>query len=310
MASGGPRMASVMSSAIEQPPVRPASATEHEQWAAVRQRDPEADGTFYYSVLTTAVYCRPSCVARLARREHVQFYRTWVDAERAGFRPCKRCRPNEALLAVRHASAVARACRLIDEAEEMPALRRAGGWRGHELTSLSPSLQEGDWIDAQGLCLRISGSFRHVRWNSSHARKRERRWRDSCEEFHLTSVCAISLGDDPDRLARDLQDRFPNARLIGGDEVFEQWVAQVVGVVEVPNVRLDLPLDVQGTAFQRRVWRALREIPLGSTASYALVAQRTGAPNAARAVARACAGQRAGRGHSVSPSRPYRRHAF
>jgi AraC family transcriptional regulator of adaptative response/methylated-DNA-[protein]-cysteine methyltransferase len=103
-------------------------------------------------------------------------------------------------------------------------------------------------------------------------------------------VCAILLGDDPDALARDLQDRFPKARLIGGDRDYEQLVAQVVGFIEAPAIGLDLPLDVRGTAFQQRVWRALREIPAGSTASYSEIAQRIGAPSAARAVAQACAG--------------------
>ena len=102
-------------------------------------------------------------------------------------------------------------------------------------------------------------------------------------------VCAILLGDDPDALVRDLQDRFPRAELIGGDEEFEQLVAQVVGFVEAPGIGLDLPLDVRGTAFQRRVWQALREIPVGSTASYTDIAERLGSPNAVRAVAQACA---------------------
>jgi AraC family transcriptional regulator of adaptative response/methylated-DNA-[protein]-cysteine methyltransferase len=102
-------------------------------------------------------------------------------------------------------------------------------------------------------------------------------------------VCAILLGDDPDTLARDLQDRFPQARLIGGDADFEQWVARVVGLVEAPALGLDLPLDVRGTAFQQRVWQALREIPAGQTASYAEIAARVGVPRAVRAVAQACA---------------------
>ena len=83
------------------------------RWEALRRRDPAADGAFYYSVRTTGVYCRPSCAARLARRENVGFHLTCADAERAGFRPCKRCRPNEAGLAERHAAAVAKACSLI-----------------------------------------------------------------------------------------------------------------------------------------------------------------------------------------------------
>lgn len=102
-------------------------------------------------------------------------------------------------------------------------------------------------------------------------------------------VCAIMMGDDPDQLVRDLQDRFPRANLIGGDAEFERLVAKVVGFVEAPGVGLDLPLDVRGTAFQRRVWQALQEIPLGTTASYTEIAKRIGSPEAVRAVARACA---------------------
>lgn len=101
-------------------------------------------------------------------------------------------------------------------------------------------------------------------------------------------ICAITLGDDPDELVRDLQDRFPNANLIGGDADFEGLVARVIGFVEAPRLGFDLPLDVRGTAFQQRVWQALREIPAGRTASYAEIAQRIGEPKAVRAVAQAC----------------------
>lgn len=102
-------------------------------------------------------------------------------------------------------------------------------------------------------------------------------------------VCAILLGDDPDALVRDLQDRFPRAHLIGGDGQFERHVARVVGFIEAPSLALDLPLDVRGTAFQQRVWQALRAIPAGTTATYAQIASRIGAPKAVRAVAHACA---------------------
>jgi AraC family transcriptional regulator of adaptative response/methylated-DNA-[protein]-cysteine methyltransferase len=101
-------------------------------------------------------------------------------------------------------------------------------------------------------------------------------------------VCAILLGDDPDLLIHDLQDKFPRANLIGADHDFEQLIAKVVGFIEAPAVGLDLPLDLRGTAFQERVWMALREIPSGSTASYAEIAQRIGAPKSFRAVAQAC----------------------
>src|SRR6185312_16081039 len=102
-------------------------------------------------------------------------------------------------------------------------------------------------------------------------------------------VAAILLGNDPDKLVRNLQDRFPRAHLVGADRDYEALVARVVGFVEAPRIGLDLPLDIRGTAFQRRVWQALQEIPVGATVSYAEIAQRIGAPTAVRAVAGACA---------------------
>lgn len=102
-------------------------------------------------------------------------------------------------------------------------------------------------------------------------------------------VAAILLGDDPDELVRNLQDRFPKAHLMGADRDYEAMVARVVGLIEAPQIGLDLPLDVRGTAFQQRVWQALQEIPVGEAASYAEIAQRIGCPKAVRAVAGACA---------------------
>jgi AraC family transcriptional regulator of adaptative response/methylated-DNA-[protein]-cysteine methyltransferase len=102
-------------------------------------------------------------------------------------------------------------------------------------------------------------------------------------------VCAISLGDDPQALVHALEKRFSRAELVGADREFERWMASVVGFVEMPSRGLELPLDIRGTAFQERVWQALREIPAGSTATYAEIAGRIGAPAAVRAVAGACA---------------------
>lgn len=102
-------------------------------------------------------------------------------------------------------------------------------------------------------------------------------------------ICTISLGDDPEMLVRELESRLPEARLLPGDTAFDKWVAKVVSFIEAPSEALILPLDIRGTDFQRRVWQALREIPLGTTLSYTEVAERIGAPTAARAVARACA---------------------
>jgi AraC family transcriptional regulator of adaptative response/methylated-DNA-[protein]-cysteine methyltransferase len=102
-------------------------------------------------------------------------------------------------------------------------------------------------------------------------------------------VACILIGDDPDELVRDLQDRFPKARLLGGDREYESMIARVVGFVEAPEIGLGLPLDVRGTAFQRRVWKALQDIPVGQTCSYSEIARRIGAPKSIRAVAAACA---------------------
>ena len=104
--------------------------TDEQRWEAVRRRDPAAVGAFYYSVRTTGVYCRPTCAARLPRRENVAFHATCADAERAGFRPCKRCRPNEPALGVRQALAVQKACRLIEASETLPSLATLAGAAG------------------------------------------------------------------------------------------------------------------------------------------------------------------------------------
>jgi AraC family transcriptional regulator of adaptative response/methylated-DNA-[protein]-cysteine methyltransferase len=317
--------------AIEREPASLGLVTDDERWAAIVRRDPAADGRFYYSVSTTGVYCRPTCAARLARREHVRFHLTCAEAEGAGFRPCKRCRPNEAPLAERQASAVARACRLIEAAEESPGLdalaAAAGLSRFHfhrvfkavtgltpkayaaahranrvrdELTR-SPTVTDaiyGAGFNSNGRFYATSSKVLGMTPTDFRAGAPGASIRFAVGECSLGSIlvaasdkgiCAILLGDDPDALARDLQDRFPKARLIGGDPGFERWVAEVVGFVEAPQLGLALPLDVRGTAFQQRVWRALSEIAPGSRASYAEIAGRIGAPRAVRAVAKACA---------------------
>jgi AraC family transcriptional regulator of adaptative response/methylated-DNA-[protein]-cysteine methyltransferase len=311
--------------------ILPSFAGDDERWGAVRRRDRDADGAFYYSVLTTGVYCRPICAARLPRRENVGFHATCAEAERAGFRPCKRCRPNEVALAERQASAVAKACRSIEQAEEVPSLdtlaETAGMSRFHfhrvfkAHTGVTPKayadarraervreeLAQSDTVTAAiyGAGFNSNGRFYATSTDLLGMTPTEFRAggngaaiRFAVGECSLGAilvaatekgVCAIQLGDDPEILVRGLQDRFPRARLIGGDATFEQLVARVVALVEAPGNGLDLPLDVRGTAFQRQVWQALRDIPPGSTASYAEIAQRIGRPKAVRAVAQACA---------------------
>jgi AraC family transcriptional regulator of adaptative response/methylated-DNA-[protein]-cysteine methyltransferase len=300
-------------------------------WRAVERRDRAADNTFVYSVRTTGVYCRPSCAARLPRRENVAFHATCADAERAGFRPCKRCRPNEPALADQQAAAVARACRLIEEAEEAPSLavlaQAAGLSRFHfhrvfkAVTGVTPKayaaahrgkrlraeLTQGGTVTEAiyGAGFNSSGRFYAAAPDLLGMTPTQFRAGGSGNVIRFAvgecslgailvaaterGVCAIELGDDADALVRELQDRFPHAELTGGDAEFEALVAHVVGFVEAPGVGLALPLDLRGTAFQQRVWQALRAIPAGTTVSYGELARRIGAPRAVRAVAGACA---------------------
>jgi AraC family transcriptional regulator of adaptative response/methylated-DNA-[protein]-cysteine methyltransferase len=308
-----------------------ASTVNDPRWAALVTRDPEADGTFYYAVKTTGVYCRPSCPARLPRPENVRFYSTSGDAERAGFRPCQRCKPNQPPLIEQHAAKVAEICRLIENAEAVPSLEALASHAGlsayyfHRIfktvTGLTPKAyaaahrakrvrRELDrsatvteaifdaGYNSNGRFYERSDAVLGMTPSDYRAGGANTEIRFAIGECSLGSilvatskrgVCAILLGDDPDALARALQDRFPRADLIGGDRQFEQLVAKVVGFVEAPALGLDLPLDVRGTAFQQRVWLALRKIPVGSTASYADIAKQIGSPNSVRAVAQACA---------------------
>ncbi|MFC5435032.1 bifunctional DNA-binding transcriptional regulator/O6-methylguanine-DNA methyltransferase Ada [Rhodanobacter umsongensis] len=301
------------------------------RWAAIRMRDARADGSFFYSVRTTGVYCRPSCGARPARPENVAFHDSAAAAERAGFRPCKRCKPDQLSLSEQHAAMVTEACRLIERADTPPTLEQLAGSTGlspfhfhrvfkavtgvtpkqyataHRAGRVRSELDRGGSVteaifdagyNASSRFYETSNRLLGMTPSSYRAGGADHDIRFAIGECSLGAilvaqsgrgVCAILFGDDPDALARDLQDRFPRANLIGGDHAFEQLVAQVVGLVEAPALGLDLPLDVRGTAFQQRVWQALREIPAGVTVSYSDVARRIGSPKAVRAVAGACA---------------------
>ncbi|QEL66423.1 AraC family transcriptional regulator [Oryzomicrobium terrae] len=313
---------------------RALATTRDPRWTAVVARDARADGTFYYSVATTGVYCRPSCGARQARPENVAFHASREAAEQAGFRPCKRCRPDQPSRREQHAALVAQACQWLDQADSgaaPPTLAELAARAG-----LSPYHFHRVFTAIAGLTPRqYAAAGREARLRAALARgapvtaaifaagynASSRFYEKSQEVLGMTpsryraggaatairfaigqcslgailvaqserGICAILLGDDPDALARDLQERFPRATLIGGDAAFEQLVARVVGFVEAPGLGLELPLDVRGTAFQQRVWQALRAIPPGQTATYSEIAERIGAPAAVRAVAQACA---------------------
>ncbi|RJS94622.1 bifunctional DNA-binding transcriptional regulator/O6-methylguanine-DNA methyltransferase Ada [Salinisphaera sp. Q1T1-3] len=302
-----------------------------DRWASVLGNDAQADGKFLYAVKTTGIYCRPSCRSRPPRRENVVFFASVEEAKHAGFRPCKRCRPDGLPRSADKADRIARACRLIQESEKAPQLsvlaEQAGMSRFHfhrlfkQAVGMTPrqyaiacrdervraALADGQRVtDAVfGAGYESSGHFYAVGSRSLGMAPESYRSQGADHVIRFAigetrlgailvagttrGICAITMCDDPDVLIKQLQDSFACAELIGGDPEFEAHVAAVVGFVERPANGLDLPLDIQGTVFQQRVWRALQQIPCGETASYTEIAERIGAPKAARAVARSCA---------------------
>jgi AraC family transcriptional regulator of adaptative response/methylated-DNA-[protein]-cysteine methyltransferase len=304
--------------------------TRDPRWAAVRARDARADGTFWYAVRTTGVYCYPSCAARAARPENVSFHTRRTDAERAGYRPCKRCRPDQPPRAERQAASVAELCRFIEQHDELPSLAALAARAGLSVSHLHRTFKSITGLTPRAYAEarraeRVRGELRKevsvtqaiydAGYNSSarfyakstallgmvpgayRAGGAGLQIRFALGECSLGTilvaatehgVCAILLGDDPEALLRDLEVRFPRSALVGGDGDFESLVARVVGMVEQPGRAHGLPLDIQGTAFQQRVWRALTEIPPGTTATYSQIAEAIGSPKAVRAVANAC----------------------
>lgn len=301
---------------------------EEHYWSAVMRRDSSLDGSFVYAVLTTGVYCRPGCPSRLARRENVTFYPTPEDAAMAGYRPCKRCRPDEADRDP-WADIIRRACRLIDEAEDMPdllALACEAGYspwyfqrRFKAHVGLSPkqyaiakrkarlraALPEAESVtdaiyaagfgassrayeDASGLGMkprtyRGGGGGETIRFASAQSSLGE-----VFVAATLKGICMIEFGERA-TLVDQLAHRFPMARIEAANGSLAELIAAVVALIDEPASGQALPLDIRGTAFQERVWKALTEIPLGETATYTDIAGRIGRPRAARAVARACA---------------------
>ncbi|PRC94410.1 bifunctional DNA-binding transcriptional regulator/O6-methylguanine-DNA methyltransferase Ada [Solimicrobium silvestre] len=309
----------------------PKSSADDIRWAAVQGRDAATDGDFVYGVKTTGIYCRPSSSARLPKRENVEFFDNAQAAEAAGYRPSRRASADRTAAATQRTALVAKACRLIENAEVQPNLDALAEQAGmstfhfHRIfkaeTGLTPKAyssasrarrMRGELGGSGTITDAIYGSgfnsnSRFYEASVGMLGMRPRDYKDGGYNAEIRfavgqcslgailvaqsqrGICAILLGDDPDLLVRDLQDQFRKAHLIGGDADFEQLIAQVVGFIEAPALGLKLPLDVQGTAFQERVWQALREIPPGMTASYSDIAERIGSPKAVRAVAQACA---------------------
>jgi AraC family transcriptional regulator of adaptative response/methylated-DNA-[protein]-cysteine methyltransferase len=305
----------------------PAYATEAARWTAVRTRDAAADGYFVYAMRTTRVYDKPSAAARLPKRENVEFFDSAQAAEAAGYRASRHahadqtraalvaraCRLIEAAetpprlgdLAVEIGMSPFHFHRLFKAETGLTPKAYAAAYRARKLRKELSSPDESITNAIYGAGFNSNSRFYATADGLLGMRARDYRAGGAGAVIRFAvgqcslgailvaqsqrGICAILLGDDPDRLTRDLQDQFPKAEIIGCDDEFEQLIAKVVGFIEAPSLGLHLPLDVQGTAFQERVWRALREIPPGTTVSYAEIARRIGSPKAVRAVAQACA---------------------
>lgn len=296
---------------------QPAALDPQEMAAAFAARDRAFDGRFVVGVKTTGIYCRPSCPARRPRPENTLYYRANAEAEAAGFRPCKRCQPD---MAARDAQAVAQAVAILRSGEGVKLADLAGrvGYSATHFqrvftraTGLSPAaysraLREERAREALSAGGEVTGAIYAAGYESPS------RFYESMEgRLGMTpsawarggagvtirwavvtttlgpmlvaaterGVCRLSFNEGPHDLAR----RFPQADLAEGGAGFAALLQQVTDAVENPGTGADIPLDVQGTAFQRRVWDELRRIPPGETRSYAQIAAAAGNAKAVRA---------------------------
>jgi len=298
-------------------------------WRASLNRDARADGTFVLAVRSTHIYCRPSCPARRPLRRNVVFFHTGADAERHGFRPCRRCRPNELAGPV---ALVKRASHELGKTTEESlrftalaaklgttpgTLRRAflqvTGLRPRDLAAalrlarFKKMLREGKGI-ADALYETGYGSTSRI-YESSNAQlgMTPATYQKGGKNMKIgyavaksslgkvlvgateRGISAVYLGDAESSLLEELRNEYPQAEISAAEGSFGQWVKEIVQRVEGNPPRMELPLDLQATAFQRRVWQELQKIPRGSTRTYTQVAKALGNPKAVRAVARACA---------------------
>ena len=300
-----------------------AALTDEAAWTAVMARDRRQDGRFVTGVLTTGIYCRPSCAARHPKRENVRFFATGTEARSAGLRPCLRCRPDEV---TREAAALERAYKLLAEAEETPSLdavAAAAGYSPHHFhrlfrraTGVTPAayyrslrakraqaaLAESGRITDAIYDAGYSGPGRFYAETKGRLGMTPSAWRDggrgetirwATAETDLGTmlvaatdkgICRLSFDEDEGELRR----RFPKATVEPGGAAMAELVERTAAAVNAPEKPHDLPLDVRGTAFQEAVWRELSRIPPGESLSYAALAARAGRPAAVRAAGTAC----------------------
>lgn len=302
-----------------------------DRWKTLVERGSQAAGEFFYAVSTTGVFCRPGCASRLPKREHVRFFNSMLEARQAGFRPCKRCRPDLAQNPAEQHAAVLQACALMDAAETRPTLaelaravhispfhfqrkfKQATGvtpkqyYMQKRMQRLQTKLQTAGSVTQAIYAAGFSSSapfYQQSKRSLGMSPSAYKNGGDGSRVFYAIhetqlgwllvaatehGVCAIEFGDAEQQLTDSLRTRFPQAELIAGHPIYSGWVQSILAYLDRSATGLDLPLDIRGTAFQRRVWLALQAIPRGETISYGELARRIGQPTAVRAVAGACA---------------------
>ena len=308
---------------------RVSSRAEARYWQATLARDPRADGAFFFGVKSTQIYCRPSCPARRPLRKNTLFFSTTSDAEREGFRPCRRCKPDEIPAAVRIVQRAAQVLESdLDEQANVGALARKIGVTTSALrrafrqqAGLTPKelaaalrlqkfkklLREGNSITDALYATGYGSASRVYERSDAHLgmtpatyqkggkgmRIRYTTAKSSLGEVLVAAtergVSAVYLGDTGPKLVSELREEYPRAEIAAEKGAFSNWVEEIVARVEGNAPRRELPLDLQATAFQRRVWQELQRIPRGATRTYSQIARAVGKPRAIRAVARACA---------------------
>lgn len=301
-------------------------------WRSTLARDPAADGMFVYAVRSTGIYCRPSCPSRKPGRNNVQFFRGPEAAERAGFRPCRRCRPRDAAQADPGLDVVRQACHYLDEHKDdrlsLTDLGRRVGVSPHRLlrtfkriVGITPrEYAEARRLDRLKGRLREGDSVTRALYDAGYGSSSRlyeraqarlgmtpgvyRRGGQGMRIEYATAdcpfgrllvaatergVCAVYFGDTDRALEASLSREYPSAEIRRGENGAARWIGAILRHLEGKQPHLDLPTDVKATAFQQRVWQQLRAIPYGETRTYREIAERIGAPRAARAVGRACA---------------------
>ncbi len=308
-----------------------------ERWQAFINRDAQADGQFVGAVKTTGIYCRPSCPARKPKPENVEFFYLPAEAEKAGYRPCKRCQPRTITILDPRLALVQAICDHICDHIQTPdqltntALASYFNFSADYLQSLFKSVlhitphQYMEVLRVQHLkqTLRQSSSVTHAIYEagfSAPSRVYERsakhigmtpvQYREGGQGIEIrygtfachlgvlliatteNGICSVCIYDDEPQAHQGMRDEFPEAQITHQPEALQSSFDQIMAMLAGSLITLDLPLDIQATAFQWRVWNELRRIPRGETRTYTQVAEALGNPKAVRAVASACADNR------------------